>query len=213
MRYLLLLASVLSVLALAKHRETHAHVVELSDTSFEHDTQAASGATTGDWFVKFYAPWCGHCKKLAPVWDDLARELHKRVNVAKVDVTQNAGLGRRFAIKGYPTLLLFHKGKMFEYSSGNRTLDNLVEFALTGFQKALGVDVPFPPNFVSRVKSFVTETIEQVPHVARGAPGAAAIFVTAGCLAGIVLGLIFGAVCRIKKDQKKEKHYFKGSQG
>ena len=38
-------------------------VIALNDENFEHLTQAASGATTGKWFVKFYAPWCGHCQK------------------------------------------------------------------------------------------------------------------------------------------------------
>ena len=44
-----------------------AEVTVLDDKNFEHLTQAGTGATTGDWFIKFYAPWCGHCKRLAPV--------------------------------------------------------------------------------------------------------------------------------------------------
>jgi hypothetical protein len=43
------------------------------------------------WFVKFYAPWCGHCKHLAPVWDTMAKQLQNKVNVAEVNCEDNKG--------------------------------------------------------------------------------------------------------------------------
>ena len=61
--------AVLSLLVALAHAS---HVVDLTSDSFEHLTQAATGATTGDWLVEFYAPWCGHCKHLAPVYEDVA---------------------------------------------------------------------------------------------------------------------------------------------
>ena len=84
-------------------------VVELNESNFEHLTQLNSGATTGDWFVEFFAPWCGHCKRLAPTWEEVATELKGQTNVAKVDVTQNRAIGKQFGVKGFPTLLLFRK--------------------------------------------------------------------------------------------------------
>lgn len=53
-------------------------VRELNDTNFEHDTQASTGSTTGDFFVLFYAPWCGHCKKIKPEIETLAEEIRSK---------------------------------------------------------------------------------------------------------------------------------------
>jgi len=47
--------------------------------------------SSGIWFIKFFAPWCGHCQKLAPVWEELGHELQYKVNVGKVDCTVDAG--------------------------------------------------------------------------------------------------------------------------
>ena len=74
--------------------------------------QASTGSTTGPWFVKFYAPWCGHCVRLAPTWGELAHELHGKVNVAKVDCTANPVVCSRFGVRGYPTLKFFNDGKV-----------------------------------------------------------------------------------------------------
>ena len=83
-------------------------VVTLTDDTFEHQTQASSGQTTGAWFVKFYAPWCGHCRAMAGTWAELAAEVEGTgVIVADVDATANPITTDRFnaLVKGFPTLL------------------------------------------------------------------------------------------------------------
>ena len=105
-------------------------VMVLEGTNFEVMTKFGSGEDTGHWFIEFYAPWCGHCKKLAPTWEEVATELKGKVNVAKVDVTENQALGQQFGVKGFPTLLLFKNGKMEKYK-GARTKEALCEYATT----------------------------------------------------------------------------------
>lgn len=82
----------------------------------------------GMWFVKFYAPWCGYCKKLEPTWHELEKRVRDMgVVVARVDATRHEMLAHHFEIRGFPTLIFFKGDKQFTYS-GPRTLDSLEEF-------------------------------------------------------------------------------------
>jgi protein disulfide-isomerase-like protein len=108
-------------------------VVVLTSENFEHLTQASTGATTGDWLIKFYAPWCGHCKTMAPAYEEVATQLKGEVNVAKVDVTANRDLGTRFEIQGFPTVKFMSKGNLYTFK-GRRSTEELVEFARGGYQ-------------------------------------------------------------------------------
>jgi protein disulfide-isomerase-like protein len=118
-------------------------VVILDSENFEHLTQASSGATTGDWMVEFYAPWCGHCKHLAPVYEEVATELKGEVNVAKVDASKERSIGSRFEIKGFPTILFLSHGQVYKYK-GKRTKDALVEFAKGGYKLKVEDAQPVP---------------------------------------------------------------------
>jgi len=76
--------------------------------------------------VEFYAPWCGHCKNLAPEWSKAADTLKDSpVKLAKVDVTENDDLGKKYEIKGFPTIKYFKRGNPSDYQGG-RTAAEIV---------------------------------------------------------------------------------------
>jgi thioredoxin domain-containing protein 5 len=80
-------------------------------------------------FVKFFAPWCGHCKKLAPVWQQLARHMQNKLTIAEVNCDDNSSLCKSQGIEGYPTLIYFDgSGGRSEYNGG-RKLDQFKAFA------------------------------------------------------------------------------------
>lgn len=118
-------------------------VVILDTANFEHLTQASTGMTTGDWMVEFYAPWCGHCKHLAPVYEEVATALKGEVNVAKVDAAKERSIGSRFEIKGFPTILFLSHGNVYKFK-GPRTKEGLVEFAKGGYKKMADQAEPIP---------------------------------------------------------------------
>jgi protein disulfide-isomerase-like protein len=130
-------------------------VIVLTSKTFELETQAATGHTTGDWLVEFYAPWCGHCKHLQPVWEELATELKGVANVAKVDVTGNRDIGNRFDIKGFPTIKFFHHGNVYDYK-GRRTKEAFVEFVKGGYESAQNSPVPGEMSWLESTKKAVT---------------------------------------------------------
>jgi len=63
--------------------------------------------STDLWIVEFYAPWCGHCKSLAPEYDKAAKALEGIVKLGAVDMTTDESVGGPYGIKGFPTIKFF----------------------------------------------------------------------------------------------------------
>jgi thiol-disulfide isomerase/thioredoxin len=120
----------------------------LDDSNFEKETQAATGSTTGDWFVCFVSEACYLCPQLRPTWEAVATELQGRVNVAEVDGDYNRGTARRFNVTKYPTILLIRRGSYYPYDDF-RTVRPLVEFATGRYTNVKAVPVKPEPTLWS----------------------------------------------------------------
>lgn len=85
----------------------------------------------GMWFVEFYAPWCAHCKRLHPVWDQVGHALsdgNLPIRVGKLDCTRFPAVANKLGIQGYPTIMFFRNGNTIDYRGG-REKEALVSFA------------------------------------------------------------------------------------
>jgi len=100
-------------------------------------------------FVKFYAPWCGHCKSLAPTWAKIATSLKEQVTIAHVDCTIDTHTYcAAFGVRSYPTLKLIDNGKVYTYSEA-RNEPELVAYALGGYKNSEGAELPKKPASLS----------------------------------------------------------------
>lgn len=101
--------------------------IVLTEENFDEVVQTADII-----LVEFYAPWCGHCKKLAPEYEKAAQGLSKRtpaIPLAKVDATTEVELAKRYNVSGYPTLKIFRKGKLYDYN-GPREKYGIIDFMI-----------------------------------------------------------------------------------
>ena len=89
-------------------------IVEVSDATFDQDVLQSEQPV----LVDFWAVWCGPCKAIAPIVDDLATTYAGKLKVAKVNVDQNGATPSRYGIRGIPALLFFKDGKVTDQIVG-----------------------------------------------------------------------------------------------
>jgi len=100
------------------------NIVHVSDASFDADVLNADLPV----LVDFWAEWCGPCKMIAPVLDEIASEYAGKLKVCKVDVDANPEIPPKFGIRGIPTLILFKDGSAEATKVGALSKSQLVDF-------------------------------------------------------------------------------------
>ena len=100
------------------------HVQAISDDSFESEVISANTPV----LVDFWAQWCGPCKALSPLLDDIAQKYTGKVKFVKLDVDQNPATPPKFGVRGIPTLILFKEGQVKATQVGLISKNDLMQF-------------------------------------------------------------------------------------
>ena len=99
-------------------------ITHVSDTSFHDDVLSADGPV----LVDFWAEWCGPCKMIAPVLDQLAGDYDGQLKICKMDVDSNKETPAKYGIRGIPTLMIFKNGAMEDQTVGALSKPDLEAF-------------------------------------------------------------------------------------
>ena len=100
------------------------HIVHTSDSTFSQDVLKSDKPVLLD----FWAEWCGPCKMIAPMLDDLAAEYKDKVRIAKLNIDENPQTPPKFGIRGIPTLILFKNGAVEAQKVGAVSKTQLAAF-------------------------------------------------------------------------------------
>jgi thioredoxin 1 len=100
------------------------HTLAVSDTSFEKDVLKADKPI----LVDFWAEWCGPCKMIGPVLDEIARDMQGKLSVAKINIDENPLIPSKYGVRGIPTLMLFKGGQLVDTRVGAMPKSTLVQW-------------------------------------------------------------------------------------
>lgn len=150
-----------------------AEVISLNDASFEHQTQASTGATTGSWLVMFSIPSCESCQTLKPVLEDLSQDealYEQGIVLGAVDCTESTEVCQRFSVTKLPTFVYLHKKQLYAFDATKKDdsneefptpmLDQLKSFVLRDYASIEAMPIPNPPSIADELMEALNKLYE-----------------------------------------------------
>lgn len=166
-------------------------VKELTDDTFEHLTQASTGATTGDWFIMFYSTNCVQCLRMMAKWETVGAKLKNKVNVALVNkATTGISTARRFNVDNTPQFIFFRHGKMYRYDTETYNIASFVTFTKEWYKDIRPEEVPPLPSFFDEYTKIIIAFLSANPWVLK--------------LTSICIGVLVIVLATIKCMQREE---------
>ncbi len=98
--------------------------IHIDDSEFEAKVLKSASPV----LVDFWAEWCGPCRQIAPVLDEIAKERAGKITVAKVNIDKNPGTPQKYGVRGIPTLIIFKDGKAVSTKVGSLPKSKLLEW-------------------------------------------------------------------------------------
>tara|TARA_B100000674_G_C37909692_1_gene947971 strand:- start:57 stop:377 length:321 start_codon:yes stop_codon:yes gene_type:complete len=98
--------------------------IKISDDTFENEVITKGKPI----IVDFWAEWCGPCKQIGPILEDLSDEYKEKITIGKLDVDENPEIASKYQIRGIPTMMLFNNGTLIDTKVGMSSKSDLVQW-------------------------------------------------------------------------------------
>jgi thiol-disulfide isomerase/thioredoxin len=184
----------------------HAEIVDLTDATFEHQTQASTGSTTGSWLVMFRAPLCQSCSQIRSDMEALSQdpELYERgIVLGSVDAIESPQTTVRFQITNAPTVVFIHKKQVYRLQDGeDLSQESLKSFVLGDYAQRRATPVPGIPSALDKFLEGLV-SLKKTLKEEGGSATIAILGVAILTLVGVLVALVVTLAGAGKKNKKE----------